>query len=177
VDRPVTDIRLADVGAWEKRERAVPYAPSSVKTWRGTLHLILADAVDEGIVDVNPATRRRGRGKQAGRSRNRGPEKIVTTPLGILLVAERAALLSGRDDEFVAIMAMGDTGMRWAEVVGLEAEYVRGPQLRVEWQLYELDTGELHRCPPKDDSRRTIDTPPPIAELMARHIGRAQLTL
>jgi hypothetical protein len=26
------------------------------------------------------------------------------TPLGILLIAERAALLSGRDDEFVAVV-------------------------------------------------------------------------
>lgn len=62
--------------------------------------------------------------------------------------------------------------MRWAEVVGLETEYVRGSQLRVEWQLYELGTGELHRCLPKDDSHRTIDLPPPIVDLLAQHIGR-----
>jgi hypothetical protein len=60
------------------------------------------------------------------------------------------------------------------EIVGLETEYVRGRQVRVEWQLYELDTGELHRCPPKDDSHRTIDSPPPIAELLAQHIARTQ---
>jgi hypothetical protein len=83
----------ADIAAWEKQERAVPYAPSSVKTWRSTLHLILADAVEEGLRDSNPATKRRGRGKRDGRSRNRGPEKVVTDALGILLIAERAALL------------------------------------------------------------------------------------
>jgi integrase len=169
-------ILAADINAWEKKERAVPYAASSVKTWRATLHLILADAVEEGLRDSNPATRRRGRGKREGRSRNRGPEKVVTTALGILLIAERAALLSGRDDEFVAIVAMGYTGLRWGEVVGLETAFVRPGAIRAEWQLYELDTGEFHRCPPKDDSLRTIDTPGWLAELLSGHIAAAKPT-
>ncbi len=173
-DKVIAEIQPSDVNAWEKKERAVPYAASSVKTWRGTLHLILADAVDEQIRDVNPATKRRGRGKRAGRSRNRGPEKAVTTALGILLIAERAALLSGRDDEFVAVLLKGFTGMRWGEVVGLETAFVRAKSVRVEWQLYELDTGELYRCPPKDDSHRTIDVPEWLSGLLARHIAHAQ---
>lgn len=170
----IADIRATDVAAWEKAERAVPYAASSVKTWRGTLHLILADALEEGLCDSNPATKRRGRGKRAGRSRNRGPEKAVTTAAGVLLIAERLALLSGRDDEFVAIALMGFTGMRWGEVVGLETGFVRPKSVRVEWQLYELDTGELHRCPPKDDSHRTIDTPEWLARLVSAHVVRTQ---
>lgn len=167
----VTDILPSDVAAWEKRERAAGYAESSIKTWRATLHLILADAVQEGLRDSNPAARRRGRGRRAGRSRKRGPEKAVTTALGILLIAERAALLSGRDDEFVAIVLKGFTGLRWGEVVGLETRYVRPTGIRVEWQLYELDTGELHRCPPKDGSHRTIDTPEWLANLVTKHIA------
>lgn len=173
-DSAVADILSTDIAAWEKHERAVPYAASSVKTWRATLHLILADAVDEGLRDSNPATKRRGRGKRAGRSRNRGPEKAVTTALGILLLAERMALLSGRDDEFAAGILKGYTGMRWGEIVGLETEFVRAKSIRVEWQLYELDTGELHRCPPKDDSYRDIDTPDFLASLLARHIARTR---
>lgn len=61
--------------------------------------------------------------------------------------------------------------MRWGEVVGLETEYLRGERLRVEWQLYELETGELHRCPPKDGSRRWIDLPEWPAALMERFGG------
>lgn len=171
-DQPIQDILATDITAWEKRELAVPYAPSSVKTWRGTLHLILADAVEEGLRDSNPATRRRGRGKRAGRSRHRGPEKPVTDALGMLLIAERAALLSGRDDEFIAVILLGYTGIRWGELVGLETAYVRDRQLRVEWQLYELDSGRLERCPPKDDSRRTIDLADWLAQLVAGHISR-----
>lgn len=170
----IADIRATDVAAWEKREKAVPYAASSVKTWRGTLHLILADAVEEGICTANPATTRRGRGKRAGRSRNRGPEKAVTTATGILLIAERIALLSGRDDEFVAVALMGFTGMRWGEVVGLETEFIRPKSVRVEWQLYELDTGELHRSAPKDDSHRTIDIPHWLWCLVSGHVARTR---
>jgi len=164
--RPVSEIATTDVAAWEKGERAAGYAPSSIKTWRATLHLILSDAVEEGLRDSNPATKRRGRGRRAGRARHRGPEKAVTDPLGVLMIAERAALLSGRDDEFV--------GIRWGELVGLETKYVRPGQLRIEWQLYELDTGQLHRCPPKDDSHRTIDLPDWLSGLLAEHLARTQ---
>jgi hypothetical protein len=127
--------------------------------------------VDDGLRETNPAARRRGRGKRAGRSRNRGPEKVITDALGILLIAERAALLSGRDDEFVACVTKGYTGIRWGELLGLETQFIRPGSLRVEWQLYELDGGEFHRCPPKDDSYRTIDTPDFLSGLLSRHVA------
>ncbi|CAM5505011.1 LacI family DNA-binding transcriptional regulator [Streptomyces narbonensis] len=172
-DKALAGILRTDVELWEKKERAV-YAASSVKTWRSTLHLILEDAIDEGLITSNPAARRRGRGKRAGRSRDRGPEKVITDALGILLAAERASLLSGRDDEFVAIVHKGYTGMRWAEMVGLETEFARPGAFRVEWQLYELDTGELVRVPPKDDSYRTIDSMDWLSALVANHVARTK---
>ncbi|HEX8345166.1 MAG TPA: LacI family DNA-binding transcriptional regulator [Actinoplanes sp.] len=173
-DSAVAAISTADVALWEKRERALGYAEASLRLWRTTLHLILADAVDEGVRESNPAARRRGRGKRAGRSQNRGPEKTVTTALGIVLLAERAALLSGRDDEFAAVVTLGFTGMRWAELVGLETEYIRRDAVRVEWQLYELDSGVLHRCPPKDDSHRTVAVPGWLSALVADHLARTE---
>jgi hypothetical protein len=81
-DVAVAAISPTDVALWEKQERSLGYAEASVRLWRSTLHLILADAVDEGLRESNPAARRRGRGKRAGRSQKRGPEKIVTTALG-----------------------------------------------------------------------------------------------
>ncbi|MDH6111528.1 integrase [Kitasatospora sp. MAP12-15] len=170
----IADLTRAEVEAWAKKERERGYAVSSIKTWRSTLHLVLGDAVEDGLRDANPAARRRGRGRRAGRSRNRGPEKVVTGALGILLIAERTALLSGRDDEFVAVVTKGFTGKRWGELVGLETEFVRPREVRVEWQLYELDSGELHRCPPKDDSYRSIDSPPFLSSLLAGHIARTK---
>ncbi|MBT2425163.1 MULTISPECIES: LacI family DNA-binding transcriptional regulator [Streptomyces] len=174
-DQALAGILRSDVDRWEKKERAL-YAASSVKTWRSTFHLIYEDAIDEGLITSNPATRRRGRGKRAGRSRDRGPEKVVTDPLGILLIAERAALLSGRDDEFVAVVLKGYTGMRWGEIVGLETEFARPGSVRVEWQLYELDSGEMVRCPPKDDSYRTLDSMDWLSALVANHVARTKPT-
>lgn len=171
-ETPIGEITSGEVGAWEKGERAAGYAEASIKTWRSTLHLILADAQEEGLSEVNAAARRRGRGRRAGRSRARGPEKAITTSSGILLIAERAALLAGRDDEFVATVLMGFTGLRWGETVGLETTYVRSGELRVEWQLYELDSGELRRCSPKDDSYRTIDLPSFLGGLVEAHVKR-----
>jgi integrase len=170
----LADITATEVALWEKRERAVPYAPSSVKTWRSTMHLILSDAVEEGLLSANPAAVRRGRGRRAGRSQSRGAEKVVTDAFGLLLIAERAALLSGRDDEFVAVVLKGYTGIRFGELVGLETEFVRPGAIRVEWQLFELGTGQLLRCPPKDDSQRTIDAPDWLGNLVAAHISRTE---
>jgi Phage integrase, N-terminal SAM-like domain len=97
-DMAVADILPSDIASWEKQQRAARYAESSIEGRRKVLHLILADAMDEGLRESNPATRRRGRGRRTGRSWKRAPEKTITTPLGILLIAERAALLSGRDE-------------------------------------------------------------------------------
>jgi integrase len=168
------DITAADVAAWERREREVPYADSSVRSWRALLHLILADAVEDGLIPSNPAAKRRGRGRRVGRSQHRAAEKTITDALGVLLIAERAALLSGRDDEFVAVTLMGFTGMRWGELVDLETQYVRPAGVRVEWQLYELDNGQLHRCPPKDESRRLVLAPTWLVDLINEHIARTR---
>jgi integrase len=169
-DCDLADITSKAIADWERRERTVPYEESSIRTWRGTLHLVLADAVEAGWIEANPASRRRGRGKRTGRSRHRGPEKAITTALGVLLIAERAALLSGRDDEFVQVAFTAFSGARWGESVGLETQYVRPATVRIEWQLYELDTGVFHRCPPKDDSRRTVAVPDWLASLLREHV-------
>ncbi|MEV6601362.1 LacI family DNA-binding transcriptional regulator [Actinoplanes sp. NPDC051346] len=171
-DSVMRAITAEDVDHWEKAERKAGYAEASIKTWRGTLHLLCEDAQTDGIVISNPATKRRGRGKRAGRGRTRRPEKVIANILNLILIAERASLLSGRDDEFVGLVVKGATGMRWGELVGLESLYVRPDSIRVEWQLYELDTGEFVRCPPKDDSYRTIDMPEFLACLIAEHINR-----
>jgi hypothetical protein len=44
----VGDIKRSDVVDWERLERSRGYEESSIRTWRGTLHLILADAEEAG---------------------------------------------------------------------------------------------------------------------------------
>lgn len=169
----VADIDATMIGRWERSEKAAGYRPSSVKTWRGTLHTCLEDAVGRHLA-ANPATRKRGRGKRSGRKAgSRGPEKVITSPLGALLIAERMAILSGRDDEFVMTALMFWDGLRLGEVVGLEKAYVRPAALRVEWQLHEIG-GRLLRCPPKDESYGDLGHPPFLSALLAAHIARVR---
>ncbi|GGL09806.1 LacI family DNA-binding transcriptional regulator [Mangrovihabitans endophyticus] len=170
-DEQLLAITRDAVAGWERAERKAGYADASIRSWRALLHLILADAVEDGLIAVNPAAKRKGRGRRTGRSVHRAAEKTITTALGVLLIAERAALLSGRDDEFVAVLTLGFTGMRWGELVGLETRYVRPAGVRVEWQLYELDNGLLHRCPPKDESRRTVAVPPWLLALLTDQVA------
>jgi integrase len=170
--RALAALSRAEIDRWDKRLRAAGTPDSTVRTWRGTLHTLLADAAADGLITANPAAKRRGKGRRTGRYRDRAPEKAITGPLGALLAAERAAILSGRDDEFTAVLLLYYTGMRWAELVGLETRYLRPGQLRVEWQLYELEGQGLIRCPPKDDSRRTLALPPWLSALAQEHLAR-----
>jgi integrase len=113
-----------------------------------------------------------GRGGGAGRA--------WATPLQALLVAERAALLTGRDEDFIMVVTIAYTGLRWGETIGLERAQVHQDEIHVEWQLREIRS-TFHRLPPKSDSYRSpswdpnlpVDIPPFLSRLISRQI-RAQ---
>jgi len=128
-------------------------------------------------MQYNPALRPRNRGRRTGCHLERDPQRAWATPLQALLLAERAALLSGRDDDFTLIITIGYTGLRWGEAIGLERDYVHPGEVHVEWQLHEID-GRFHRLPPKDDSYRSpkwepklpVDLPPFLDRLLKRQL-------
>lgn len=173
-DDPLRDITTARTEEWETRLKAEGYSPESIRTYRGLLHVILGDAVTDGKIDVNPVTRPRGRGRRAGKARHRRPEKPVVDALGALLIAERSAVLSGRDDEFILGVSLAWTGARWGELIGLERQYFRMSTMRIEHQLGELDDGTFLKAGPKEDSRRTVDLPSFLSALFSRQIKASQ---
>jgi integrase len=146
---------------------------------RALLCTILGDAAaaKPPLIPYNPAIRPRNRGRRTGRRLDRGPQRVWVTPLQALLVAERAALLSGRDEDFTMIVTIAYTGLRFGEVIGLEHEHMQRDELHVEWQLREIRS-TLHRLPPKDDSYRSpnwepclpVDLPPFLSGLLAEQI-------
>lgn len=163
-------LNALDIAAWELNlHRAGVCGKTSAASARTLLHTILSDAVGAGLIPANPAVRQRNRGRKNGRGRTRGPEEIWATPLQVLLIAERAALLSGRPDEFVHLMAIAYTGMRWAESVGLERQYFRLSAIRIEQQVYE-HRGRWVKKAPKDDSYRDIHLPPFLSDLLSRQL-------
>jgi integrase len=179
----LTDITTPEVTKWEKGLPAVEkISPRTAFDARSLLSTILGDAVAARppLIPYNPALRPRNRGKRTGRRLLRNPLRTWATPLEAVLVAERAALLSGQDDDFVLLIAIAYTGMRWAEMIGLESEYCQRELINVEWQLREVN-GRFHRLPPKDDSYRSlnwapflpVDLPPFLGELIALQAATA----
>jgi hypothetical protein len=86
-----------------------------------------------------------------------------------LLVAERCAALSRRDEDFLIVITAAYTGMRWSEISWLAPSYVQDDVLDIQWKLYELG-GRFYRGRPKDGSIRSADLPPFLAELLTSHI-------
>jgi integrase len=150
---------------------------------RTLLGTILGDAAatKPPLIQYNPALRPRGRGRRTGRRLERGPQRAWVTPLQALLLAERAALLSGRDDDFTMLITIGYTGLRFGEAIGLERGYLHPGEIHIEWQLHEIN-GIFHRLPPKDDSYRSprfepqlpVDLPPFLDHLLARQLQAAR---
>ena len=159
------------IALWEKQIVARGYTRRTAREARSTLATILADAMPR-YIQSNPAARKRGKGRKGQRRIERAEkaEKTWATPLEGLLFAERCAVLSGTDTDFVMVITMAYTGMRWSEAIGLPPDCVHGPTMDIAWKLYELD-GRFYRGRPKDGSIRTVDVPPFLEELLTWHLG------
>ena len=185
--RQLGSLTFEEIEAWQRAiptrtsARGRPYARSVADGARSLLITILGDAVHAGRLERNPAERRKGRRGRV-RAKGRSPalavpqsNSNVITPLQALCLAERCALLSGSDVDFVMNVFAAWTGVRWGELLAVEGwEGDDSPlQIRkdgistyaVDWQLRELG-GEVRKSPPKDGSYRVLDLPPFLADLM-----------
>jgi integrase len=179
-DRPLASITSPEeVAAWEialheqsQRPGGKPLSVNSARKCRKLLTLILSDAVTADLISRNAARIPRRRGMAASEARAAAADaeqEPWTSPLLALLIAERAALLSGRDEEFAQVITMHYTGMRWGEITGLEASNVKPGSIRIWWQLAEVN-GVFVKIPPKYGSRRTIDIAPFLWNLISAHL-------
>jgi integrase len=180
--RTLNSLTGEEITVWERKLPATEgVSRSTAKDARSLLHTILGDAAAARppLIPFNPAVRPRNRGRRTGRRLDRSPQRAWATPLELLLVAERAALLADRDDEFTMLVTIGYTGMRWGETIGLERDLLLPALINVEWQLREV-SGRFHRIPPKDDSYRStkvepltpVDIPPFLAGLLAAQAAK-----
>lgn len=151
-----------------KWERQLPVSKRTAREARSTFTNLLNDAIPR-YLSLNPAARRRGKGRKGQRRIEEAErsEKSWASPLQALLLAERCALLSGDEGDFIMMTTAAYTGMRWSELLGLSPTQVRPGELKVAWKLYELN-GRFYRGRPKDGSIRTIDSPPFLDDLLRR---------
>lgn len=170
-DRQLRSITAEEVNAWEMLIAGNGYSRRTARDARTTLTTIFGDAIPRHV-QVNPAQRRRGKGRKGQRriERIEHAEKVWPSPLQALLVAERCAALSGRDSDFIMILTLAYTGMRWGEVLALSPKAIRGDRLPIDWKLYELG-GRFYKGRPKDGSIRAVDLPPFLAEMLVNHLA------
>ncbi|ASU83528.1 LacI family DNA-binding transcriptional regulator [Nocardiopsis gilva YIM 90087] len=176
-NRTLNSLAYADqeIDAWERKIRSA-YAASTARQARGRLDNMLEDAVAQQAIPRAPVRRRSTRGSieerrvLADAQKRRDDDEMWTTPLGALLIAERMALLTGRDAEFVIGVTMPYMCMRFGEVIGLERTALEMARLHIHWQLYGLNDGSIIRKLPKDGKRRVADVPTHIARLLRHQI-------
>ncbi len=170
-NRALASITAEEVSAWERQIAASGYSRRTARDARSTLTTVLGDAIPR-YIQANPAQRRRGKGRKGQRRIQRIEQagKAWPTPIQALLVAERCAALSGHDTDFVMIITVAYTGMRWSEVVGLGPECIQDDHVDVSWKLYELN-GRFYRGRPKDGSIRPADLPPFLAGMLANQVN------
>jgi hypothetical protein len=175
-DCPVTETGILPphVDAWKQQLRAEGLTENTIKTYATPLRACLSAAVAAGIIPSNPAatgtmkgTGRRGVARAAAVARS--AEKVITDMLGGFLTAERLAILTGRDDEFVMGLTLQHGMLRLMECVGLEACYVTPGNIHVEWQLAQV-RGRLIRDIPKDGSRGDVTVPWFLTSLIGWHL-------
>jgi integrase len=184
--RELGSLTFEEIEAWDNAiptqisARGRPYARSVATSARSLLITILGDAVHAGKIDRNPAERRKGR-RGRMRAKGRAPSRVteqtanVITPFQALCLAERCALLSGRDIDFVMNVFAAWTGVRWGELLAVEGWEGKDSPLQLpktgiatyalDWQLRELG-GVVRKSAPKDGSYRVLDLPPFLADLL-----------
>ena len=170
-ERELRSLEREEIAVWEKR---LPVSKRTAREARSTFTNMLNDAVPR-YIPVNPSARRRGKGRKGQRriAEVERTQKAWATPLQALLLAERCALLTGSDTDFVMVVTAAFTGARWGEMLGLPPECVRPGKLDIHWKLYELN-GRFYRGRPKDGSMRTLDIPPFLEDLLARQLAVAR---
>ena len=173
-ERALEEITAEEVAKWEMGIMARGFARRTARDARTVLTVIYGDAIPR-YVKVNPAQRKRGKGRKGQRriARIEHAEKVWPTPMQALLIAERCATLTGRDEDFLLVITLAYTGMRWSEVLRMSPDYVNTDMIDIQWKLQEFK-GRFYIGRPKDGSIRAADLPPFLAELLAEHIAAAK---
>lgn len=161
---PLEAIAPSAVKTWLGTLRAT-YAPATIKSLRKLFAILMADAVDEGLITTNPIRpERRGRGRLEPHV-----ERAWIDEHQLLVLAQRILRLSSRNQCLLVITA-AYTGMRWGELAGLHRNNVDLTRSRIDITA----TGALHEVngtltlghPKTHSSVRTVTLPPFLTELI-----------
>lgn len=145
-----------------RQKLADKYAPATVKLTTSRLTTILRAAHQARRIPRDPTVGTASRRATAGR--RVGPGDIPTRD-------EVLAIWHGAPERFRAAVALGATGLRVGEVLGLTADRVdvAGRQVTVDRQLQRLE-GTMTLTTPKREKPRTVTVPELVAAELGRHL-------
>ncbi len=185
--RPGLRPRTVDLYRWLLKRHLEPHfslatleelTPLAVRRWRANLlsdgvtdtmaaksyrllRAVFNTAVDDDILERNPC-----------RIRNAGDEKPAERPiLTIEQVQALSMLVPPRFSAFIMVTTYGC--LRWGEITALTRRDVDldAGAITVRFAYVERSTGALELGPPKSRaSRRRVDLPTPVVELLRAHI-------
>lgn len=167
-DRTLESLYPEEIVAWEMSIKKAGYAPRTARDARSVLINILGDAIPR-LIPYNPALRKRGKGKKGTRRIEAWERaaKAWPTPGQAVDLAERIALLTGQESDFIFMVGAAWTGMRWGELLALQPALVKDDIADVQWKIYELN-GKFYWGRPKAGSIRKVDLPPFLDALFQR---------
>lgn len=152
----------------DPKRRRKPLAPKTIHNCHGILHTIMAAAVKEKRIRINPCS-----GDNLPR---REPKEMMH-----LSDPEMARLIAALPPHWrPLVMLLLGTGLRWGEAIGLKAGRIdllaRPPKLVVLEQMQEMSgTGELvFQSPKTTRSRRTVTFTKELALVLTRLVANRE---
>src|SRR5262249_39585712 len=151
-DRPVGEIREAEVRRWHKERLTAgplaprPFGPVTVAKAYRLLHAIMATAADDGLIRRNPC-RMKGAGQEDSPERHVVPVPVLVELLNRMPVRYRAMLL-------LATFA----SLRFGELAALHRSDIDLGRcsVRVARSLVQMNDGKLFEDEPKSRSGRRV---------------------
>jgi integrase len=170
---PIAAVTALDVATWRKALRQ-RYAASTVDGIMCVFSMMLGDAVDQRMIEVNPVHHKRRRGRRRDHAPS-GLEKVWALPEQVVQIAAQAGMLGGPDAELLVITTAW-TGCRWGEMTGLQPDHVDLDRAVI---AIDPEVGALHESahglwlgPPKTPaSVREIQLPPFLVDLLREHLA------
>ncbi|MCX5202403.1 hypothetical protein OG897_13220 [Streptomyces sp. NBC_00237] len=145
------DVTALAYNTWENELREQGYKRNSIQGYRSVLRLMMTDAVASKVRSDNPVPSRQGsrRGKFVPKPKE--DERTIGTPRQALLMARNALEVRGFS-HFVLILTVAYTGMRIAEISGLERDRLILPVRRPDVEVPDVPLAQSGFAMP--DTRR-----------------------
>lgn len=160
---PLTGITKAMVHDWYgQMVNGSDIGVSTARITYNLLHGIMAAAVEEERIPVNPCQIRR-----TGMGEGERPEPIPLEP------EEVARIMDAIDDRYRAAVAVQVySALRHGELIGLRRQDIdlKAGTIRVETQLQRSGGKWLRKAPKSRAGRRTIELTPEVRTELARHL-------